>query len=248
MHKLGKKPARQGAVQFKLIDYIDKTKLTPPNSFGHEQAIKTWGMLGNDKYGDCVWAGAAHETMDWNREANKTVTFTDASVLDAYTEVTGFNPNDPSTDQGTDVQVAASFRRKTGVLDANGKRHKVAAYLSITPGDLAEHKLALWLFGAVGIGINFPKSAMDQFNAGKPWSVVSGSPIDGGHYIPLVAYRGELECVTWGAIQKLTSGFLKKYNDESVVYLSEEMLTSGKSSEGFNLAALKSDLAALTAA
>ena len=86
--KLGKKPARPGAVKFKLAN--------------------------------CVWAGAAHETMLWNKEAARTITFNDQSVLKDYSAVTGFNPNDPNTDQGTDMQVAASYRRKTGVHDAAG--------------------------------------------------------------------------------------------------------------------------------
>jgi hypothetical protein len=36
-------------------------------------AVAHWGMLGNDHYGDCVWAGAAHETMLWNKEAARNV-------------------------------------------------------------------------------------------------------------------------------------------------------------------------------
>ena len=131
--KLGKKPARPGAVKLKLAKYLVKPKLpTPPKVFGHEALIgPNWEMLGNDQYGDCVWAGAAHETMLWNKEAARAVTFNNQSVLKDYSAVTGFNPNDPNTDQGTDMQVAASYRRKTGVLDANGKRHKVIAYLAL---------------------------------------------------------------------------------------------------------------------
>src|SRR5882757_1904530 len=113
--KLGKLPARPNAVTFKLIDYA-VALLVPPKTFGHQKLQTTWGMLGNDKYGDCVWAGAAHETMLWNKEASKTVTFTDNEVLSDYSAVTGFNPSDPNSDQGTDMQVAASYRRKTGII------------------------------------------------------------------------------------------------------------------------------------
>ena len=203
-------------------------------------------MLGNDQYGDCVWAGAAHETALWNRESAHQVLFTDTAVLSDYSAVTGFTPSDPSTDQGTDMQLAASYRKKKGVKDANGRRHKIAAYLSITPGDVQEHLLAAYLFGAVGIGIKFPQSAMHQFNTGQPWTVVNGSPIEGGHYIPLVARRNNmLVCVTWGKTQPLTDAFLKAYNDESIVYVSTEALTAGKSLEGFNKQQLLADLAQL---
>src|ERR1700719_386838 len=115
--KLGKKPARRGAVKFKLATYLVKPQLpTPPKVFGHQSLVGAqWGMLGNKDYGDCVWAGAAHETMLWNKEANKSATFSDDVVLGDYSAVTGFKKSDPNTDQGTDVQVAASYRRKTGV-------------------------------------------------------------------------------------------------------------------------------------
>lgn len=246
--KLGKLPARKDAVKLKLRDYLDTTVLPkPPKDFGHEDLVPgPWQMLGNDAYGDCVLAGAAHETMLWNAEAGATVPFDDASVLKNYSAITGFNPNDPSSDQGTDMQAAASYRRKTGIIDAKGKRHQVAAYLAITPGDVQEHLIALYLFGAVGIGIRFPGYAMDQFNAGKPWTRRLLYKIEGGHYICCVARRnGRFTAVTWGREQQMTDAFFKKFNDESIAYVSLEALKDGKSLEGFNSQQLLADLGAL---
>lgn len=242
--KLGKLPARPDAVEFKLAQYV--APMTVPSKAGHQDLVSLWSMLGNDQFGDCVWAGAAHETMLWNREAAKRVSFTDQAVLSDYSAVTGFNPDDPSTDQGTDMQVAASYRRKTGVLDAKGSRHQVAAYLAVTPGDTHELRQGIYQFGAVGVGIRFPRSAMAQFNAGKPWRVVCRSAIEGGHYVPCVGYdRRYIYVVTWGQLQRMTWGFFKKYCDEAVVYLSNEMLTGGQSLEGFSAAQLAADLAKL---
>lgn len=245
-YKLGKTPARPDAVTFRLTRYLT-TLPQPPATFGHESLLGTnIGMLGNDQYGDCVWAGAAHETMLWGDEANRTIAFTDASVLSDYSAVTGFNPADPASDKGTDMAVAASYRRKTGVLDGAGARHKVAAYLAITKGDLSQTLTAAWLFSAVGIGIEFPQSAMAQFNAGQPWDVVPGSKIEGGHYVPVVGYDGtNLVVITWGKLQLMTPAFFTTYNDESIAYLSLEMLTGGQSLEGFNAAQLQADLKAL---
>ena len=248
--KLGKTPARRGAVKFRLAKYLLTPKLpTPPRVFGHQGLIgSSWKMLGNDKYGDCVWAGAAHETMLWNKEANRTVSFSNPRVLKDYSAVTGFDPDDPSTDNGTDMQVAASYRRKTGVADANGKRHKVIAYLALKPGDIDQLAIAMYLFGAVGIGIKFPDTAMDQFNAGKPWDVVRGPPPKDGHYIPGVGRlaNGNIVVVTWGKTQQMTPRFYKKYCDEVVAYVSDEALTTGgKTLEGFKLDQLTADLNAL---
>lgn len=241
--KLGKLPARKDSIALKFAKYGANLP-TPPAKAGHYSLeAADWGLLGNDQYGDCVWAGAAHETMLWNKEANADVSFTPQSVLSDYSAVTGFNPNDPNTDQGTDMQVAASYRRNTGVLDANGNRHQVAAYVAVAPGNVAELKQAVYLFGAIGIGIQFPDSAMTQFNSGKPWTVVRGAQIEGGHYVPAVGYDARyVYVVTWGRVQKMTWGFFKKYCDEAVAYVSTEALTNGKSLEGFDAATLQQDL------
>jgi hypothetical protein len=81
-------------------------------------------LLGNDRYGDCVFAGAAHETMMLAREAGNAVWFSDAGVPADYAAMTGFDLRNPQTDQGTGIQAAADYRRKTGIADACGKRHR----------------------------------------------------------------------------------------------------------------------------
>jgi hypothetical protein len=248
-HKLGKKPARPGAIKLALARYANTAALPPlPAIFGHDALIGAgdWQMLGNDRYGDCVFAGAAHETMLLTREAGKVVAFSDAAVLGDYAAVTGFDPQNPATDQGTDMQVAADYRRKTGVIDASGARHKIAAYLALEPGNLTHLYLASYLFGAAGIGLQLPQSASDQTDAGKPWDVVAGSPNEGSHYVPLLGRQADgLHVVTWGALQVMTEAFLKAYCDEAIAYVSQECLVAQKSPEGFDYAALMRDLAAL---
>jgi hypothetical protein len=247
--KLGKLPARPDAVQLKLAKYIDTTALPkPPKEFGHERLVTQWGMLGNDNAGCCVWSGAGHEVMLWNREAGKTVNITTTSTLRNYSLVTGYNPNNPSTDQGTDMQVAASYRRKSGLLDADGKRHKIGAYVALEAGNLAQLWYATYLFDGVGIGVEFPTQWMDAFNAHRPWGKLSRPKIDGGHYITQASRRaGNGIIITWGQPVPLTPGGYQQFNDETLAYLSEEKLLNGKSLEGFDLATLREDLNAVTA-
>jgi hypothetical protein len=246
--KYGKTPARPGAMKLALRSYVDISKLPPvPATFGHDVEMPTdWGMLANDQYGCCVWAGAAHETMMWNKEAGQAVSFTATDVLEDYAAVTGFKPSDPNTDGGTDMVLAAEYRRKVGVRDNKGARHKIAAYLQIQPGNTAELMAAAYLFGAVGIGFQMPETTQDQFAKGQPWSVVAGSKIEGGHYVPLVG-RGPLyyHVVTWGRVQRVTPSFFRTYCDEAVAYVSLEALKNNKSPEGFDAAALEADLAQL---
>lgn len=244
-YKLGKAAARKGAIKFALTDYLDLTKFPKiPDTFGHEDVIKNndWQVLGNDKVGNCVFAGAAHETMIWSRLGGNPANFNEAVTIQVYSEVTGYNAADPQSDAGTDMEYAAQYRRKTGILDANGVRHKVAAYLAINPGNLQQHLIAMYLFGAVGIGVRFPDSAMEAFRENDVWDVVPNSNIEGGHYVPLVAKRHYIECVTWGKIQTMTEEFFQRYNDESIVYLSEEMFINRKSPEGFDYDQLLTDL------
>lgn len=225
MFKLGKKPARPEAVKlrFKMVAPAP-TLPSPPAVFGRYSEVTDWGMLANDQWGDCVWAGAAHEHMLWTKTSNlPEAEFADTDCLSDYSVVTGFAFSDAS-DQGTDVADAASYRRKTGVLDTDGQRHLVTAYMGLTVGDFDEMILAAYLFGSVGIGIRYPASAGDQFDKGQPWDIVPGSRLDGGHYIPCVgrAANGNAVIITWGKPQEMTRSFYELYNDETVAFYCPE--------------------------
>ena len=53
---------------------------------------------------------------------------------------------------------------------------------------------------------------MTQFNQGKPWTPVAGSPIDGGHCVTVIGYTSAyLLVVTWGKIQKMDYAFWNTY-------------------------------------
>ncbi len=252
---LGKKPARH-AISFKFPTYFDLSSLPPvPPVFGHIHSNTTpkWGILGNDLAGDCVFAGAGHESMAWALAQRRPVPrFTDEIIVQQYSEQTGYVIGDDSTDNGTDMQEAASYRRKTGLLDADGVRHKVKAYVEIPMGaqmiDQVLH--AAYLFGAAGVGLQLPQSAMDQFDAGQPWTTVKHSKNLGGHYLPCVgrSSAGNLILVTWGKLQAATPEFLQAHMDEACAYLSDEYLDAkGISPEMIDSARLDADLRKLGA-
>lgn len=247
-YKLGKRPARPDAVKLKMATYFKPVDMpTPPRRFGHFGSVQAWDMFANDKFGCCVWAGAAHETRIWTREGGTAADFSDADVLGDYAAVTKFNPADPDSDQGTDMTLAASYRRKTGVLDKAGNRHKIDSYLGLRPGDPDQLALAAYLFGAVGVGLQFPEIAFDQFDAGQPWAPVRGAHADGGHYVPVVGRNssGNFLCITWGRLHAMTPAFLREFNDESLAYVSLEPLRENVSPEGFHVDRLRADLASL---
>lgn len=223
-----------------------------PVGFGHWPKVdklgEQWGTLGNDQYGDCVWAGAAHETMLWNAIRGVSVAFSDQSVLSDYSAVTGFNPNDPNSDRGTDPRQALLYRQKTGVLDANGNRHQIGAFVALEPGNWDQLLQALWAFDSVALGIEVPSYAQAQFAAGKAWSYIGQAPIEGGHYIPCFGRPdwNFIYVLTWGRLQRMSKKFYEHFNDQAFAVLSLESLNQeGITPEGLNIDALKAELASL---
>lgn len=255
--KLGKRPPVPDPRDFHLEKYALDLAAVPPahdlDNVRRLQGAGDLGMLGNDRYGDCVWAGADHETelalLIAGADANAALRlFSADTALEDYAAVTGFRRNDPSTDQGTDVRQALSYRRRTGIEDVTGKRHQIAAYVSVEPGNVAAVKEAVHLTDVVGIGFEVPSYAMDQFDRGHPWTLTAdrNPTIEGGHYVPVVGYSyRRVYVVTWGRVQPMSWGFFRRFCDEAWAVLLPEFLSGGKSPEGFDLAALEADLAAL---
>jgi hypothetical protein len=248
--KLGKKtPPSHHPLPF--ARYFDLDKLpTPPAVFGNTSLITNWGMLGNDQYGDCVEAGGPHQVMYMEKDAgNPQSTFTTATSLSDYSAVTGFNPNDPNSDQGTDMADYAAYFKSPGLIDVAGHRHVVDGYVALAPGNIQELMTAAYIFGGAGFGFAFPQSAMDQFNAGHPWTwtYVAHSPIVGGHYVYVYGRNsaGQIVLVTWGKTWTMGTGFARYYNDETLVYLSMEWLKNNMTPSQCNLAQLEADMKAL---
>lgn len=255
--RLGKKPARREAYKLRLADYLDTAAVLPrvPPSFGHYALISNYGVLANDSVGDCVIAGGLHETMLWNAAQARSVSVSDECAIANYTAITGYDPSqtdangDNPTDQGTDVTDAAKWRITNGLIDARGRAHKIAAFVGVDPQNLAELKAAAYIFGAVGVGLELPSSAMSQFAHGLPWTPISGSHSLGGHYVPMVGWSdGYAVGVTWGQQQLMSPQFLGDFADEAIAYLSlEDLNRHQKTPEGFDLNALRADLVALEA-
>jgi hypothetical protein len=119
--------------------------------------------------------------------------------------------------------------------------------LALEPGNIEHLYLATYLFGAAGIGLRLPSSALAQSEHGQAWDVVAGASIEGGHYVPLIGRQANgLHVVSWGLDQLMTEAFLQQYCDEAVAYVSQECLVDQKKSpEGFSYDDLIADLAAL---
>ena len=219
-----------------------------PQAFGHYDNIppKSWNMYDNDRLADCTIAGAFHATMLWNSVAGKFVKFTALDAVDDYRDACGYVPGNPSTDNGGDMVAVASYWKTTGMRDWKAARHTISAYLQIDATNLEHIHAAAYLFGAVGLGVQLTSSSESQFESCQPWSIVAGDTPDDYHYVPLVGRDASYsKVVTWGALQDVEAAWLAANCKEAIAMISPEYLVDGKTLEGFDMAALQSDLAAI---
>lgn len=238
--RLGRLPNDPDKPRLKLTVGGDAlpTLPTPPAAVDYHTHVptQTWGMDGNDNVGDCTCADVDHEVKALQIASGQPeVVSTADQCLAAYSAITGYNPADPNTDQGAVMQDVRDYWHKTGfTLGQTSDKILMFAELDIKHTDLI--KLALSKLGAIGLGLNFPGSAMTQFDRNEPWDVVQGATIEGGHAVALVGYDASYwYVVTWGRVQKVTPAFFAKYFEEAWVSLSADF-AAGLGTDAFDQA------------
>lgn len=207
---------------------------TPPQMFGHGHSFAqgAWRMLGNGPddtvypgfggCGDCAWAGPAHEEMESAADAGRPIPkFSGASIVKQYSEYSGYDPQTGANDNGSDVQEVLAWRQSKGLYDDVGHHYKIGKTVAIEPGNLQHLWECAWLFECVGIGITVTAAQMEQFDASAQptWDYVPGSPVEGGHYVPVV---GKLGLISWAEDVYYTPRFIEHQNDESYTYIDPE--------------------------
>jgi hypothetical protein len=201
-------------------------------------------MLGNDAVGDCTCADTAHALMLRTANASTIVVPTDQDVLALYSDISGYDPADPSSDVGCNESAVAAHLEVFGFLG-----HKLDATAMIDPGNLNHVKWVVQLFGACRIGLNMPAYASAQFGSGAPWDVDLSldQTIDGGHDVPIVKYdEGMFYVVTWGQLQAMTPAFFTKYCDEAHAEIFLDWIrVVGTAPSGFAIEQLVADLTSL---
>lgn len=237
---LGRLPADPTKPKLRL--YRSATPKAPV-SVDYLSRVRNWGMLLNDRIGNCTVAGAAHIAMAVDKYGQgRDLRISDAEALRAYRAISGYNPADPNTDVGATLQDALDYWRNTGIAG-----NKIAAFAFIDAKDLELVRACIATFGSVYTGMDFPHSAYDQMDRGVPWTVTR-TYSDGGHCVPIGAYdQQSFTCVTWGRPQKMSVNFYLTYFDEVAVPIDPDWLSvTGKSPAGLDIATLNADYTALT--
>lgn len=236
--KLGRKPARIDERTLKLSNYKVGELITPPTC-DYTSKVTNLGPMLNDTLGDCTIAGICHLIQLWTAENSKQTIIPDNEVLKLYETITGYNPNDPNTDNGGVEIDVLNYWRTNPIMN-----NQLSAYVSINPKNIDEFKQAIYYFNGCYIGVELPLSVQDASewkfqnlegdNAPGSW---------GGHAIPLVAYNeNTFTCISWGAFVEMDYNFLLNYCVEAYALLSPDMFNNGKTIEGFDLVQLQKDL------
>lgn len=233
----------------------------PPPAVARTQPGYAWGMLLNDRLGDCGEAMSIHGDEAFHLDAGTPVPpYTDADAEAWYEIVGNYNPNAPlvngvnPTDQGTDNDVLVQKWKNPGLLcKATGQYSKIVASLFIDPADKLVTQIGIWEFIAVFRATGLPITAQTQ----PVWRVSDDSlqgPAAvaswGYHDTPHIAYnrRGPIT-ITWGAEKQETWDFDATYGVGGFVVVTEDQLNNeGVSPTGVNWTQLNAALADLPAA
>ena len=245
--KLGKLPPRHDLRTLDLARYVDTSVLpTPPASTRRaETAHTTFAVFGNDKAGDCTIAGRGNLRRFWAAITSRAAPVTDTDVLTAYTRLTGYDPATGANDTGAvELDVLNDWRKVPFAGET------IDAYAAIDIRDDEQTRLGIYLFDGIYAGYELPESALEQFRAGEPFTVVPGAPVAGGHCMVEVDYDADgVWLVTWGRLVHATWDWVHTYRDEGYAIISslDQLLATGLTVDGLDLAHLSADLAAVTA-
>ena len=251
LFKYGKKPARRDHRTLRFAEYLNA--LPPvPMPINWSDKVATWTMMANDTVGDCTIAGPGHLEVTWGANAQGAGynVPTDQQILAAYTAITGYNPNDPSTDTGANILDVLNYWKSTGIAGQT-----IGAYMAVNPQNVLHVQQGIWLFGGLDLGFSLP-DAVEPTEQGVPnWILPDGQTPTGawapdqnnGHCVCAIdCDTTGVTVVTWGQLMRLNWPFFLAYCDEAYALVANEWIANtGLAPSGFNMNALVADLNAI---
>ncbi len=265
--KLGVRPIeeQEGIILPKVIDYVDRSILpvpagdpfswiAPNTTFDGTSGVAQLGMLGNDVWGDCVFAGWGHTVMlnAWlggiqpvGNYNNYAVWPTDDAFITAYLAYNGSpDPTNHNFEQQQQYDNGADPTEALLWLQANPMPLSDGTLLG--PWDFAdvadfgeEFEGAMQNFGVLYNAINVSQEAMAQFQADQPFTSTSTNFI-GGHLFP-TSYRDPHigKGPTWSVEWEFSWPWWRVSRVSSMIILTREITSS---ITFFNAAALQGDI------
>jgi len=219
--KLGKRPPRRDPRTLKFKSIL-RPAIKVPREYDFDTAHRAvpTPVFGNDRVGDCVIAGRAHQTLRFELvEQRKLINIVEDEVVQEYFLETG------GEDNGLVVLDSLKAWRRRGWIAA-GSRYFIKAFAEVDRARAADVKRSVFSDVGVGLGLAMPHTAQREFEAGKPWATTTGPGSMpgswGGHYVYVTGYTTlGPTCVTWGQKQRMSWAFFAKYCDEAYAVIDE---------------------------
>ena len=251
---LGRRLPAAWAPQLDLARYVDPN--APARPFGQRWESKAihalHNPLGNDQYGDCVFAGLFKLDVEWRRNAGDAASPdpTEADALGLYARVTGFDPAKPDTDRGADLQTALAYVKAHGLTSSGAG--KVAGWCAVDAEKPALVRRAIDIFGGVYTGCALPDAWLQNPREGMDWMVAGDPNPANGHCTAWFDYNAYgVICNSWGLFVQISWAAIAKYwaasaGGEVYAVFSPDWLNAATqtSPSGLDAAQLAADLAA----
>jgi hypothetical protein len=253
-HKLGRKPAVSDLrVPYLHTLALAKTLPPPPEWVNWYADVGDWSALGNDVAGCCVEAMAGHAVQQFASYADRVVVPTAAESLALYSEITGYDPTNPASDQGTVVLGPGGLIQHwlTKGVVFGGQRTFATGFAQVRVDDMTMLRQAVHFFGGVGLGLDLPDSVIEDADVPYMWDDAAG-PTAGGHEVWLCGYdtsaSGEAywDFVSWGERYRMSEAFLLATAREAVcVYDPDSLNARGLNADDFDATQLFAAMAAI---
>lgn len=252
--KFGRLPAKNDPRTLRLANFVGGVGPLPtaPAAFDWSQkegVYLDYPVLGNDRYGDCVFASACHCIGTWTGQTGVEQPLLERDALNAYREFTGFREDDPSTDKGAYMLDTVKEWRTHPIAG-----HTIKAFALVNPSDTKLLTIAANHFGGLWTGWGLPAA---WANENELWTVGPGvggqwAPWSlGGHAMHVVAVSPMGVVVrTWGGLRVITWAAFRVYCDEAFALISHDMwavLQSDRCPSGIDAAGLDAALERLAA-
>ena len=187
--------------------YFDLANMPPvPDAFDYSPrgGSTMADVLGNDALGDCTAAGVAHLIALLTGGGDAPVTITTAETIAFYSLSTGYDPSDPSTDQGGDeVTVLTTWRGKG--FDGKGA-HAIAGFVQVDASNAALLKACAFYFGGLYFGLELPDTYTNPFPSadGYVWGPGTPDPNQGHCIVGVGADATGIKVDSWGLLGTFT--------------------------------------------
>ena len=213
-------------------------------------------MDGNDDCGDCTCVALANAIRAQAALQGYQVDVQTSEVLGLYSAVSGYNPNDPATDQGAVVTDVLSYQAQHGFMARPGDSQSeyVGLWANIDVGDLNLLRLATARFGVGYLGLSLAEADQEggRWDVGTPASYGDDTPGSwGGHAALLWAWSGlddddTVLIASWGRLVPATWPWVRSRLTEAHAVLHPQMAGPRMHFSGVDLDTLRADVAAFT--